>query len=234
MKESKSPQLENGYTRIANEIMDELCRFRMAGEARQVLDFIIRKTWGFNKKEDKISNSQIVEGTGLSKGRASLYLSQLIIHRIVTKSGNKLCLNKDYSKWVSFKKLPKVVTNKSLPKVVTPVTKSGNKSLPSLGDTIDNKDNIQKTYARKSFFTSLTEKEIDNLITSQRVSPSVVQDYMAQADEWSNGGGNKKLSWYITIRGWIRRDIKSGKLKQNLTQEEELELEAKKIGFTIK
>jgi len=36
-----SPQLENGYTRIANELMEALARIRIPGEARQVKESLI-------------------------------------------------------------------------------------------------------------------------------------------------------------------------------------------------
>ena len=63
----RSPQLENGHTRLANEIMEALCRFRIPGVERQVLDAIIRKTYGWHKKKDAISLSQFVEMTGVTK-----------------------------------------------------------------------------------------------------------------------------------------------------------------------
>ena len=47
-----SPQWENGYTKIANEILESLARIRINGEARQVLDVIIRKTYGYGKKTE--------------------------------------------------------------------------------------------------------------------------------------------------------------------------------------
>lgn len=233
MKESKSPQLENGYTRIANEIMDELCKFRMAGEARQVLDFIIRKTYGFHKKEERLSNSQMVFGTGLNKGRVSLYLSQLVLHCLVTKSGNKLCLNKDYSKWISFKKLPKMVTNKVLPKMVTTVTKDGNKSLPLVvtPTVLNIKDTLK--IRQKRYFTPLSLTEKEKIAGDLKVKMEVVDEYCDQADAWSNGKGNKALNWYLTVRNWINRDIKLGKIKQTLTQDEELGLMAKEIGIDV-
>ena len=51
------PQIENGYTRIANEILDTLCMFSIPGECMQVLNCILRKTYGYQKKEDRISNN---------------------------------------------------------------------------------------------------------------------------------------------------------------------------------
>jgi phage replication O-like protein O len=62
-----SPQLENGYTRIANELLDALIRYRIPGEERQVLDVIIRKTYAYGKKEDRISLSQFHDMTRIKK-----------------------------------------------------------------------------------------------------------------------------------------------------------------------
>ena len=74
----KSPQLEDGFIRIATEIWTALIAYRLSGEQRQCLDFIIRKTYGFNKKEDCISNSQFCNATGISKAHVCRALNALI------------------------------------------------------------------------------------------------------------------------------------------------------------
>jgi phage replication O-like protein O len=61
------PQKQNGYVPIANEIYDALIGIRIPGEAEQCLKLIIRKTYGYNKKEDAISLSQFCSFTGLKK-----------------------------------------------------------------------------------------------------------------------------------------------------------------------
>jgi hypothetical protein len=33
-------------------------------------------------------------------------------------------------------------------------------------------------------------------------------------DAWSNGKGNQALNWYLTLRNWLKRAIKEGKIKQ--------------------
>lgn len=48
-----NPQCENGFTKIANELMEALAKIRIPGEARQVLDVIFRQTYGWNKKRIK-------------------------------------------------------------------------------------------------------------------------------------------------------------------------------------
>jgi phage replication O-like protein O len=139
-----SPQLENGYTKIANEILDCLCCFRIPGELRLVLDSIIRKTYGYNKKEDRISNSQFVLMTGLKKGDVSRSLAKLLTHRIVSRSDNKLRLNKNYEEWISFsKKLAK--EQPKLAELLTEVSKRANKKLAKVGDTKEMKETIKET-----------------------------------------------------------------------------------------
>jgi phage replication O-like protein O len=137
-----TPQLENGYTRIANEIMDALARFRLPGEQRQCLDFILRKTYGYNKKEDCISNSQFCTATGMDKGNVSRALRGLVDKKMVVKKDNgkipTYCFNKDFRQWVVLSKLQPVV------KIATNVVKKDNKALSILTDTKDSKDNITK------------------------------------------------------------------------------------------
>lgn len=129
-----NPQLEDGYTKIVNAVQEALCRTHFGGYERRVLDVIIRKTWGFGKKEDRIPNSQICKMTGLYKSHVSRALTSLILRRIVTKNGNKLSVQKDYTLWTT-EKLPILVTTKKLPKMVTEVTKNGNKKLPKMADS---------------------------------------------------------------------------------------------------
>jgi len=83
-----NPQLENGYTSIANGIFEHLAKLRIPGEARQVLDFILRKTWGWHKKSDMISLNQFVEGTGLNKVHVCRAINTLLAMNLVTKKGN--------------------------------------------------------------------------------------------------------------------------------------------------
>ena len=87
---SDSPQIENGYTQIANELMDAIIRIRIPGEARQCLDFIIRKTYGWHKKSDAISLSQFVSATGLSKAHICRMLNKLVMMNLITKKGKTI------------------------------------------------------------------------------------------------------------------------------------------------
>ena len=135
-----NPQKENGYTAISNEIMDQLIKIRIPGEARQILDCVLRKTYGWNKKQDIIALSQYSEMTGLSKPHVCMGLNKLRSMNIITEKGKAITekgkeigqvieFNKDYETW---RPLPKKVT---LPKKVKSVTEKGKNPLPKKGTT---------------------------------------------------------------------------------------------------
>lgn len=153
----ETPQLENGFLRIANDIAKYLAKTYMSSYESQILWAIFIKTYGFNKKEDWISNSQFVELTGMHKAHVSRTIKKLIQRRIVTQTGNKISFQKDSTLWC---KLPKqaTVTHSGNPVTQTglKVTQMGQK-LPKQADTIDN---IQKTITKDintviAFFKSI-------------------------------------------------------------------------------
>lgn len=131
-----NPQLEDGHTRIANEILEALSKTNLSSYQSRLLFAIIRKTYGHGKKLDWIAVSQLVKMTGIKKSHVSRAKTQLIERKIVTSIGNKIGFNKCYSQWAE---LPKQVT----------VTSRGNKvtnlgqELPIQGNT---KETIQKKY----------------------------------------------------------------------------------------
>ena len=118
-----SPQLEDGHTRIANELLDNLVRMHLSPYQWQVMFFVIRKTYGYQKKMDRITNSQIVGGTGIYKTHVSRTVSELVNRRMLTRVGMLIGVQKDYELWLP--KLPKLVTTN------TGVTKIGNNTLSS-------------------------------------------------------------------------------------------------------
>jgi len=82
-----NPQLEDeGHVKIVNSIMDALARTRIPGEARQVLDYILRQTYGWNEKEREISLAKFSKGTGLSKAHVCRGIQVLLARKIITKT----------------------------------------------------------------------------------------------------------------------------------------------------
>ena len=84
-----NPQLEDGYIKIANTVMEALAKTRIPGEAMQVLLVILRKTYGFNKKEDNISLSQFHSATGIKKPSIIRAVKLLENMKLIYKKANK-------------------------------------------------------------------------------------------------------------------------------------------------
>jgi phage replication O-like protein O len=147
-----SPQLEHGYTKIANELLEALATAQMSGSEWQYVMCLIRKTYGFRKKEDWVTNTQVMQMTGLRKERVSEAKSRLVERGIVTENRNKISLNKNYELW------------QELRKSVTPVTEIRNKLLRKSVPTKEKKENINISAATAALKinSSLTDMSFKN------------------------------------------------------------------------
>lgn len=171
------PQKEEGFTPIANELLDALISFRIPGEARQVLDAIFRKTYGFQKRLDRLSNSQLVTLTKLKKQNVSRSLSKLITNKLViktdykSKDGNELGINKDYTQWIPFviktdyKKKKKRLSSKR----ITPVIGSDDKPSSEAMDTIEKRNLKENMRAGARSGVKVTKKNTDPQTLSEYI-----------------------------------------------------------------
>jgi len=98
-----SPQLENGHTRIADELLDAIIHHPLTKRQYKILLAIIRKTYGFGKLEDDISSSQLAKLTGLTSAHCRGTLLELEKLNIVSaqrgRYGKLMTINKDYEEW---------------------------------------------------------------------------------------------------------------------------------------
>jgi phage replication O-like protein O len=99
----KNPQLEDGFTRIANELFEAILGFGFSGTEYAVVFAIIRKTYGYGKKEDDMSASQIGEMIGKHRNHVTVAINELVSKSVLTKRqgsyGMILGVNKDYQNW---------------------------------------------------------------------------------------------------------------------------------------
>ena len=118
-----NPQIENGHIDLANEIVDKLCSFRIPGEEWLVLWTILRKTYGWHKKEDEISITQFQKITGLKRANVYRSIKALLSKKIISviKKDNIYIniykFNKDFETW------------RTIIKRDTPIIRSDNKSI---------------------------------------------------------------------------------------------------------
>ncbi|MFC1694131.1 replication protein [Candidatus Latescibacterota bacterium] len=96
---NKTPHVENGYTRIANEIIENLIQHNLTSYQTRVLLAIIRLTYGWNRKTSSISVSQLSRMTGIAQPHLSRTLKELILRNFITRSGKNTSFNKYNNKW---------------------------------------------------------------------------------------------------------------------------------------
>lgn len=94
--------MEDGYTRIANELFDEIIGAPVTDRERRVVLAIIRLTYGWNKKSDRIFAEDVAKLTNMHESRASKVISELVRRNVIFRKGGSrspITLNKDVGSW---------------------------------------------------------------------------------------------------------------------------------------
>ncbi|WP_046180360.1 replication protein [Domibacillus tundrae] len=99
-------QLEHGYTKIANEILDVIQHFQFTQNQYKLLMALWRNTYGWNRKECEFSLSYIESVTHLERKRVSEALKTLIQNNVIrelnpgSRTKTKIVsFNKNYEEW---------------------------------------------------------------------------------------------------------------------------------------
>ncbi|MBI6254464.1 replication protein [Proteus mirabilis] len=144
--------LEDGYTRIANDLFEAVMCADLTARQLKVVMAIIRKTYGFGKKLDRITNTQIAEMTGIHHTHVCKAKNEMIAMNIVISSGNKIGINKDFTEW-----------DFNISQVSETLAKSANKTLAKTANShkpsqLNTKETITKE--KKESNTPLTPHEV--------------------------------------------------------------------------
>lgn len=103
-----SPQVEHGYTRIANELLEAVARLEINATQFRILTVVWRYTYGFSRKDHSLSANFIAKATGIHKNRVAPDLARLIERNVLTEvapptfsSPRVIAFNKDHDCWLS-------------------------------------------------------------------------------------------------------------------------------------
>lgn len=147
-----SVQLEDGFTQIANELLENLPRYKFNGTQLRIIMVVWRFTYGFKRKDHEMSLTYFVKATGLGKTQIDRELTNLIDYKVLivteestyTKS-RKLGFNKIYSDWkIEYSQQISVESAKTLTVSKNAEEQSANMRTPTVSKNADQEIKVLK------------------------------------------------------------------------------------------
>lgn len=99
-------QLENGYTRIANEILEALAKAPLNGTQFRIVMLVVRETYGFQRKSCSLSETYIASRLKIQRQNIHREMKELFTSKVLSTiqeatfvSPRIIALNKNYSEW---------------------------------------------------------------------------------------------------------------------------------------
>lgn len=219
---NSGPQVEDGYTRYANELLEALCKLKCRNADRRMIDAVARLTYGiYGRKKAKIENNELADMTGMSISQVCRARRRLVARNIlkVSSRGNQKVLtysiNKHYRTW---KKLPPAEIIEAEQKEISASVNddtAGGKEIEAGGNSTLYKENNKKTQKKKpapppyqniiEYLNALTGskydykgKETRAMIRARFASGFTEQDFYdvikVKADQWI---GDNKMQSYL-------------------------------------
>lgn len=222
-----NPQLSNGYTKIANELLEAICRLNISGNEMRILLYIIRRTYGFNRTYSEIPLSEISTALGMRKNHISEVLKKLSAKRIIElhpSEGTKpqtISIVKNYDEWtvencvvLPFLKTGTVPKNRNstVPKIGNPtVPENRNSTVPEIGNPTykEKKENIKERVKERTprgdyGNVFLSDDEINKL--NQDYGADNIRTYIQKVDNYVQSKGRPYSDYAATLRSWLDKD----------------------------
>ncbi|WP_392440027.1 replication protein [Edwardsiella piscicida] len=98
--ESQVADLDDGYTRLANMLLEAYAGADLTKRQFKVLLAVLRLTYGWNKPMDRIANSQIAQIANLPEKRVSEARVQLVGMNLLIQAGRSIGPNKNTAEWL--------------------------------------------------------------------------------------------------------------------------------------
>ncbi len=108
---SEGPQLEHGYTRIAQQLLEAILVYPFTGGELKLVFAVIRSTYGWGRKEAVLYIAELSNMTALTPRHTKRLLQRLARDRVLNKKAISrvrvvMGLNKHFSTW-RLRRIPK-------------------------------------------------------------------------------------------------------------------------------
>lgn len=227
---------DNGFTRIANELLEAVIGAGLTQNQMLITLAVIRKTYGYNKTSDWVGNAQLSELTGLPETRCSTERNKLIKMKVLSLNGRLIGINKEVSAWqTKFHGNGKAAITESV-NITEPVkftesvketfTESVNPGLQNLLNTKDNSTKESKdinnntpvvptaaSSAKESKRATQYPKGLTpndgNRDLASRLGVNLESEFEAFSDHHQAKGSTFK-DWNLALNTWLRNAVKFG------------------------
>lgn len=217
-----SPQTDDGYTRIANEILEHIPRAKLNGTQRSIIDVIWRYTYGFRRKEHEFSLTFLAGATGINKRQIDRELQALIRRNIVEVvaeacgiKSRVLRFNKNYDAWNGRESTKTPTVDKPLGSTKTRTQGSTKKTTLRVGELDDQerksfKENIKERETpspktKYADFVTMTQTEYEKLV--QAHGEEKTGRMIEVLNNYKGSKGRKYKSDYHAILKWVVAEV---------------------------
>ena len=210
-----NPQLNNGHTRIANEIFEQMMKTNLNGTQFRLVMAIWRYTYGFQRKANEMSTSFLAKAIEANRNQINRELSVLIDRNIITvigigsKGARVMGFNKNHKEWDE-----QVTTKEIIPENHEP--NNTNKKL---------KYDEENTYYKMAiYFFQKVEKVANDAGISHLIKKSNMQTWaddmrkLIEIDELDKHLVKEVMDWVTEDSFWRTNVLSAKKLREKFME----------------
>jgi len=214
-----------GYFDIENKVIEKLARSDLSGTEFRIVLAVLRKTKGWHKEEDRISQSQLVETTELPRRTVRRTLERIIKRNIIFKNFGRrekapgstdfLMFNKDFETWKTRHE-------------IVPLARKGAQKMARKSATQKKRKTSSKKTLKKEYFELadlLKEKILQNdpkakVADTKKKQENWADDFrlLIEEDGRSIEEIREVLIWCQEDPFWRSNILSAGKLRKQFTQ----------------
>ncbi|HBC2537774.1 TPA: replication protein [Enterobacter cloacae] len=235
-QERRVADIDDGYTRFANELLEAIASADLTARQLKVMLAYIRKTYGFNKKTDRIADEQVAQLTGLSRQNVNKAKKELISMNCLFMDGSQIGVNKEVSAW-QFSKCLQVsnlvskqetrnvsnletsrVSNLETHKRHSLKTTKNNINKPPIVPQAESSPKPEKIKKRATQFP----KDFSPTEGNQKLATELGVDLhgeMAAFSDYHQSKGSTFKDWNLALNNWLRNAVRFGRKSQPLQRQ---------------
>lgn len=216
MNMKKTPQVERGFIQIAtgkeeNDILMALIKTRLSGGELRLILLVIRKTYGYKKKEDWISLTQFENYLSMTRISICRIINSLVTKKILVKQsipGVRALyqLNKDFNQWKQLVTKNTLVTKRIITSNILD-NQLVTKKLPTK-ETIT-KETITKesVYSKLTFLKQIPANDLEELFKRIQATRTQIQEKADDLYNYCQAKGRVYKNYKAFLINALKRDF---------------------------